>query len=196
MIAVACSAPRAEKLHRQWLASRSISFRGYMIYGMDSPPDHEPTVAVCGSHAPPCRGGATAARLAMAPPLVGVARRRESGFARFARTSLLVSRGAEERLCRARRTSSPWGSGGRCWTGQVTTGDGLFGWWPPTAITSRNVNIYDGLIVMLYLFIMEVVSTVKHFVTSSQITSDGAKPLKIMTKLRGSSSNNEPIRHR
>jgi hypothetical protein len=40
---------------------------------------------------------------------------------------------------------------------------------------------------------MEVVSTVMNFVTSSQITSDSAKPLKIMTKLRGWSLNNEPV---
>jgi hypothetical protein len=40
---------------------------------------------------------------------------------------------------------------------------------------------------------MEVVSTVTNFVTSSQITSDSAKPLKIMMKLTGWSPNNEPI---
>jgi phosphoketolase len=40
---------------------------------------------------------------------------------------------------------------------------------------------------------MEVVSSMTNFVTSSQITSDGAKPLKIMKKLRGWSLNNEAI---
>jgi hypothetical protein len=40
---------------------------------------------------------------------------------------------------------------------------------------------------------MEVVSTVTNFVTSSHITSDSAKPLKIITKLRGWSLNNEPV---
>jgi hypothetical protein len=63
-------------------------------------------------------------------------------------------------------------------------------------ITSRNVNIYDDLIVTFHLFIMEVVSNITNFVTSSQITSDDAKPLKIMTKLRGSSPNNERVCHR
>jgi hypothetical protein len=62
-----------------------------------------------------------------------------------------------------------------------------------TISTSRNVNIYDDLLVMFRLFIMEVVSTVTNFVTSSQITSDHAKPLKIMTKLTRWSLNNEPI---
>jgi hypothetical protein len=36
---------------------------------------------------------------------------------------------------------------------------------------------------MLHLFVKEVVSTVTNLVTSSQIMSDGAKPLKIMRKL-------------
>jgi hypothetical protein len=62
----------------------------------------------------------------------------------------------------------------------------LWSKWPSTGFTlftSRNVNIYDVLVVMFRLFIMEVVSTVTNFVTSSQITSDATKPLKIMTKL-------------
>jgi hypothetical protein len=40
---------------------------------------------------------------------------------------------------------------------------------------------------------MEVVTTMTNFVTSSQIMSDWAKTLKIMMKLTGWSSNNEPI---
>jgi hypothetical protein len=48
-----------------------------------------------------------------------------------------------------------------------------------------NVNIYNDFIVMSWVFVMELVSTVRKFVTSSQITSDGTKPLKIMIKLRG-----------
>jgi hypothetical protein len=60
-------------------------------------------------------------------------------------------------------------------------------------VTSRNVNIYDDLAVMFRLFIMEVVSIVTNFVTSSQIKSDRTKPLKIMTKLTRWSPNNEPI---
>jgi hypothetical protein len=64
------------------------------------------------------------------------------------------------------------------------------------ARTSGNVNIYDDFLVTLHLFVMEVVSTVTNFVTSSQITNDDAKPLKVMTKLRGSSPNNELFRHR
>jgi hypothetical protein len=59
--------------------------------------------------------------------------------------------------------------------------------------TSRNVNIYDDLVVTFRLFVMEVVSTMTNFITSSQITSDGAKPLKIMTKLGGWSPNNKPV---
>jgi hypothetical protein len=51
------------------------------------------------------------------------------------------------------------------------------------ASTIRNVVIYDDLVVMFRLFVMEVVSTVMNFVTSSQITSDSAKLLKIITKL-------------
>jgi hypothetical protein len=47
--------------------------------------------------------------------------------------------------------------------------------------TSRNVNIYDDLVVTFHLFVMEVVSTA-NFVTSSQIM-----------KLRGWSLNNEPV---
>jgi hypothetical protein len=49
--------------------------------------------------------------------------------------------------------------------------------------TIRNVIIYDDLVVMFRLFVMEVVSTVMNFVTSSQITSDSGKLLKIITKL-------------
>jgi hypothetical protein len=45
------------------------------------------------------------------------------------------------------------------------------------------VNIYDDLEVTFRLFVMEVVTTVTNFVTSSQIMSDGAKTLKIMMKL-------------
>jgi hypothetical protein len=48
-----------------------------------------------------------------------------------------------------------------------------------------NVNIYNDFIVMSWVFVMELVSTVRKFVTSSQITSDGTKPLKIMIKLSG-----------
>jgi hypothetical protein len=59
--------------------------------------------------------------------------------------------------------------------------------------TSRNVNIYDDLVVMFRFFVMEVVSTVTNVVTSSQIMSDSAKPLKIMTKLTGWSPNNERV---
>jgi hypothetical protein len=46
------------------------------------------------------------------------------------------------------------------------------------------------------LFVMDVVSTVTNFVTSSQIMSDNTKPLKIMTKLTRWSPNNEPVSHR
>jgi hypothetical protein len=46
---------------------------------------------------------------------------------------------------------------------------------------------------MFHLFVMEVVSIVTNFVTSSRIMSDGAKPLKTMMKLRGWSPNNEPV---
>jgi hypothetical protein len=59
--------------------------------------------------------------------------------------------------------------------------------------TCRNVNTYDDLVVMFHLFIMEVVSTMTNFLRSSQVTSDGAKPVKIMTKLTRWSPNNEPI---
>jgi hypothetical protein len=58
--------------------------------------------------------------------------------------------------------------------------------------TSRNVNIYDDLIVTLHLFIMEVVSTVMNFLTSSHITNDNTKPLKIMTKCSESSQKTGP----
>jgi hypothetical protein len=44
--------------------------------------------------------------------------------------------------------------------------------------TSRNVNIYDDLIVTFRLLVKEVISAITNFVTSSQITSDGAKTLK------------------
>jgi hypothetical protein len=53
--------------------------------------------------------------------------------------------------------------------------------------SSRNVHIHDDFLVMFHLFFMEVVSTVTNFVTSSQITIDGAGPLKIMMKLGRSS---------
>jgi hypothetical protein len=62
--------------------------------------------------------------------------------------------------------------------------------------TSRNVHIHDDFLVTLHLFVMEVVSTVTKFINSSQITSDGARTLKIMTKLNRHSQNNEPVRHR
>jgi hypothetical protein len=75
----------------------------------------------------------------------------------------------------------------------------LGGWRHRPAIhrsTSRNVHIHDDFLVTLHLFIMEVVSTVTNFVTSSQITSDGSRPLKIMTKLGRSSQNNKLVCHR
>jgi hypothetical protein len=72
----------------------------------------------------------------------------------------------------------------------------IFGIWRCSLVTSRNVHIHDDFLVTLHLFVMEVVSTVTNFVTLSQITSDGARPLKIMMKLRRSSQNNEPVRHR
>jgi hypothetical protein len=67
---------------------------------------------------------------------------------------------------------------------------------PRCSGTSRNVNTYNDFVVTFWYFVMDVVSTVTNFVTSSHITSDGVNPLKMMTKLRESSPNNEPIRHR